>query len=70
MRPTESQVRRGLDLFAAHERLGAFDAVLAAAVLDTAHLTGIASGDRAFGAVPDLGFIDVTDPKALTLLGL
>jgi predicted nucleic acid-binding protein len=44
---------RGLDLFAAGERLGAFDAVLAAATV-AAGATALVSADRGFVGVPEL----------------
>ena len=47
----------GLSLFAAHQRIGAFDAVLAAVALNR-QLEGVVSTDRAFGDVPGLHWID------------
>lgn len=44
---------RGLELFQRLERLGAFDAVLAAAAID-AGATALVSADTAFAAVPAL----------------
>ena len=58
VRPDRADLVRGLDLFRDHERLGAFDAVLAAVVLGADHLTGLVSADQAFGAVPALRWID------------
>lgn len=60
---------RGLGLFAAHERLGAFDAVLAAATMS---LPGAAlvSSDRAFADVPGLSCHDLTAPSFLADVGL
>jgi predicted nucleic acid-binding protein len=57
-RPDRSDLTRGLEIFERHARLDAFDAVLAAVVLGTDHLTGIVSADRAFGTVPGLRWID------------
>jgi predicted nucleic acid-binding protein len=54
---------QGLRLFREHERLGAFDAVLAAAALRREHIRGILSADRAFGAVSELEHIDPADPQ-------
>jgi len=51
---TEEDLRRGLDLYAGVEALGAFDAVLAATAVGAAPITGLASADRAFAAVPGL----------------
>jgi len=56
---------RGMDLFVADDRLGAFDAVLAAAVIERDHLTALVSADRAFGSIPGLVHVDPSDPKAL-----
>lgn len=49
----EASLRRGLRLFERHERLGAFDAVLAAAALD-AGAEGLVSADGAFADVDGL----------------
>jgi predicted nucleic acid-binding protein len=68
--PTEADLRRGLELFAAYESLGAFDAVLAAVVLSRPHLTAIASADRAFAGVSGLGFVDLNDGDSLAAIGL
>jgi predicted nucleic acid-binding protein len=48
-----TDLHSGLRLYRASERLGAFDAVLAAAAL-AAHATGLVSADRAFAHVPGL----------------
>jgi uncharacterized protein len=58
IQPTEADLVRGLELFVRHERLGSFDAVLAAIVLERDHLTGLMSADRAFAAVPGLAHRD------------
>jgi predicted nucleic acid-binding protein len=47
----------GLKLYEAHERLGAFDAVLAAVVLNQG-LQALVSADADFAAVPGLPWID------------
>ena len=47
----ESDLREGLQLFQIHDRLGSFDAVLAAAALRRDQLTGLASADAAFSSV-------------------
>jgi predicted nucleic acid-binding protein len=52
---------QGLRLFERLPELGAFDAVLAATALD-ARASGFVSGDRAFGAVPRLRFIEPGSP--------
>ncbi len=58
-------VRAGLQLFSEHERLGAFDAVLAAVAGSSATLDALVSADRGFADVPgvrhvfpDAGSID------------
>jgi len=56
----------GLALYAEHERLNAFDAVLAAVALNH-RLEALVSADRAFGLVPGLRWID---PAAHTLTEL
>jgi predicted nucleic acid-binding protein len=50
---TADDLRLGLGLYRATPRLGAFDAVLAAAALN-AHVDALVSADAAFGLVPDL----------------
>jgi predicted nucleic acid-binding protein len=60
--PGESDLARGLDLFEHHETLGAFDAVLAAVVLERAHLTGLMSADGAFAGVAGLTHLDPINP--------
>lgn len=59
-------LRNGLLLFQRHERLGAFDAVLAATALDMGAIAFV-SADNAFGSVPGLPhvFPDDTGIKAL-----
>lgn len=61
LRPTEGDLDTALALYAKHERLGAFDALLAATALNSAHVTGLMSADRAFADVPSLGFVDPVD---------
>jgi uncharacterized protein len=52
--PVEHEhLRRGLSLFERHEHLGAFDAVLAAAALDTG-ANALVSADSAFASVGGL----------------
>lgn len=46
-------LRRGLSLFERHQQLGAFDAVLAAAALDT-DVSALVSADSAFAHVSNL----------------
>lgn len=50
-------LRLGLELYEAHPRLGSFDAVLAAVVMNH-DLTALVSADEDFAGVPDLRWID------------
>ena len=52
-----SDLARGLELYEAHEQLGAFDAVLAAVVLNRG-LEALVSADRDFEVVPGLRWLD------------
>lgn len=70
IRVDEDDLADGMRLFARHERLGAFDAVLAAVVLRREHLTAIVSADRAFGDVPGLAHLDPASPDFGTRLGI
>lgn len=59
----------GLELYRAHEELGAFDAVFAA----TAQRIGasaLVSADRMFARVPGAPLVDPTDPEFGARLGL
>ncbi len=49
----QEHLRKGLSLFERHERLGAFDAVLAATALDT-NASALVSADSAFAHVSNL----------------
>lgn len=69
-RPDADDLRRGFDLFVAADGLGAFDAVLAATVLGSDHLTGLVSADRAFATVPRLRHHDPADPAMPADLGI
>ncbi len=66
--PNEDDLDRGLQLFTAHEDVGAFDAVLAAVTMGREHLRGLMSTDRAFAGIPGLRHIDPADPAALGAL--
>lgn len=63
-------LRRGLSLFERHERLGAFDAVLAATALDTG-VSALVSTDSAFAHVSDLPHVvpDVAGVEQLLKAG-
>jgi uncharacterized protein len=63
----DKQLRRGLVLFERHERLGAFDAVLAAAAMD-ADASAFVSADGAFADVPGLSHIIPDDREVKKLL--
>lgn len=51
-----------LEHFVDHPELGAFDAVLADAVLNAPHLAGVLSADAAFGTVRGLTHFDPRRP--------
>lgn len=55
--PDEDDLRAGLDLFARHGELGAFDAVLAA-VARSAGASALVSADRGFSALDDPVVLD------------
>lgn len=63
----ESALRDGLATFAGGTRIGAFDAVLAAAAL-TAGAEAMVSADTAFAEVPGLNLVIPTDDAVTTLL--
>lgn len=52
----DRDLARGLELFVGHDRLGAFDGVLAAATLRVD--ASLVSADRAFAGVPSLRHLD------------
>jgi uncharacterized protein len=56
---TPSDLALGLELYEAHERLGAFDAVLAGVALKRG-VQALVSADRAFADVPGLPWVDPT----------
>ena len=63
---SEDDVDHGLELFVKHQRLDAFDAVLAAVALR--HDAPLVSADRAFAGVPGLRHIDPATPDLDALL--
>jgi uncharacterized protein len=69
-RPDNDDLARGMTLFESSAVLGAFDAVLAATVIGSPHLTGLVSADRGFAAIPDLAHVDPADPTAMEALGV
>ncbi len=58
----------GLDLFAHHDQLGAFDCVLAAVALRRRTPT-LVSADAAFSAIGALHHVDPAEPDLLAVLG-
>jgi hypothetical protein len=66
----DGDLQTGLDLFVAHEGLGAFDAVLAAAVLGSDHLRTLVSADQTFGVVDGLDLADPARAADLDRLGV
>lgn len=62
----EERLRRGLALFEHNERLGAFDAVLAAATIDI-NARALISADRAFADIPNLTHV-IPDEASVTKL--
>jgi len=64
----EERLRRGLALFEHNERLGAFDAVLAATAIDI-NASALVSADAAFADVPDLHHVVPDDEGVEELLG-
>lgn len=65
---TAEHLRRGLELFEQVEDLGAFDAVLAAAALDSG-MTALVSADAAFSKVPGLTHATPNAAGVASLLG-
>jgi uncharacterized protein len=64
---TAEQLHRGLEIFARCERLGAFDAVLAAAAMSRG-ADALVSADAAFGTVPALTHISPDEDGVTKLL--
>jgi predicted nucleic acid-binding protein len=64
---TVEHLHRGLALFERAERLGAFDAVLAAAAIE-AGASALVSADQAFAAVPALDHVAPDDAGVAGLL--
>lgn len=60
----------GLRVFREDERLGAFDAVLAAVAARRDHITGLLSADSDFRDVTSITHIDPADPELGRLLGI
>lgn len=64
----DDDIARAFDLYLAHPRLGAFDAVLAAAAINRG--AGVVTAHRGFHAVPGLVVHDPADPDFLARLGI
>lgn len=64
---TAEQLHRGLEIFTRCERLGAFDAVLAAAALYI-EADALVSADTAFGTVPALTHVNPNEQGVTELL--
>jgi uncharacterized protein len=64
---TAEQLHRGLEIFTRCERLGAFDAVLAAAALYI-EADALVSADTAFGTVPALTHVNPNEQGVAELL--
>ena len=60
----------GLGLYRDRERLGAFDAVLAAACMRREHIEALFSADSAFGGIDALVHLDPADPRLEARLGI
>lgn len=67
-RPSEDDLRIGLSIYRSNDRVGAFDAVLAAVSIDRAHVTALVSADRGFADVHGLVHVDPSDPEAIERL--
>jgi predicted nucleic acid-binding protein len=65
---TADDLERGLDLFATHPALGAFDSIVAAIALNRV-ADALVSADRGFGSVRGLRWIDPAAPDFDALLG-
>jgi predicted nucleic acid-binding protein len=65
--PTEAHLRQGLSLFEHSERLGAFDAVLAASAIDVG-ARALVSADAAFATVAGLTHVTPDDDGITALL--
>jgi uncharacterized protein len=64
---TTEQLHRGLEIFARCERLGAFDAMLAATAMSSG-ADALVSADAAFGTVPALTHVSPDEDGVTTLL--
>lgn len=67
LRPSEVNLVEGLRLYERDDRLGVFDAVLAAAAIE-AKADALVSADRSFAAVRRLRWVDLADDELGQLL--
>lgn len=64
----DNDAERGLDLYGRNESIGAFDSVLAAAVVNRDHLSTLVSADQGFADVDRLMFSNLADAAAIEAL--
>ncbi len=67
LQPTEDDLEKGLRLFEREERLGPFDAVLAATAI-AAKADALISADTAFDGIRGLRWADLADPGIASLI--
>jgi len=65
--PGDAELAAALQVFGTHERLGMFDAVLAATAM-ACGADALVSADRAYAEVPGLTYLDIAGPQVLRLL--
>lgn len=64
LQPNERDLDRGIrELYVQHPRIGAFGAVLAAAVMNRPHLSALVSADRGFADIRGLVHREPGDPR-------
>lgn len=68
VQPDADDLELGLRLFAEHESIGAFDAVLAATVQRRAHLDALVSADTGLATITDLHVVDPANSDELDSL--
>ena len=61
---------RGLELFRRHDRLGSFDAVLAAVAQHRTHVDTLVSADAAFAGIPGIVHLDPSAADFASRLGI
>lgn len=65
--PGDAELAAALQMFGTHERLGMFDAVLAATAM-ACGAEALVSADQAFADVPGLTYLDLAGPQVLRLV--